>query len=253
VSPDSFDRFYSATSRRLLRFTYGMCGDLALAQSLTFEIYMRACQRWSQLMQYEYPHAWLRFTATKLISDRWRWLLFRSRVSADRAARAGRPEVAAARLDGPEPVLRALRQLPMVQRRALVMHYLADMSIAELADEAGVGMTTVRSWLTRGLTNLADLTRTDAGPVDPADAMFAAVRRAADAAELPDADEVTAAARRRTRIRRRAIAVAAGIALVAAIVLVFAWGHVLTPVRPDHSPTGPEPGPGTHSEVASPR
>ncbi len=49
----------------------------------------------------------------------------------------------------------ALRKLPPAQRRALVLHYLADLSIADIAAESGVAEGTVKSWLHRGRVELA--------------------------------------------------------------------------------------------------
>jgi len=44
----------------------------------------------------------------------------------------------------------ALAGLPDRQRRAVVMHYLADMSVTEIADHEDVPEGTVKSWLHRG-------------------------------------------------------------------------------------------------------
>jgi RNA polymerase sigma-70 factor (ECF subfamily) len=49
----------------------------------------------------------------------------------------------------------ALRVLPMVQRRALVLHYLLDRTIADIATETGASVGTVKSWLSRGRANMA--------------------------------------------------------------------------------------------------
>jgi RNA polymerase sigma-70 factor, ECF subfamily len=256
VDTDSFDRFYGRTARRLLRYTYAMCGDLRMAQQLTHEVLIRGVQRWPQLSEYEYPEAWLRFTTTRLINDRWRWLTVRGRGPAETTMDAQRaPETV-----GAEQLLAALRRLPLVQRRALAMHYLADLSIAELADETGVSMTTVTSWLSRGMGNLASLlAAADADGPDHAgtgrgasgagtgpdhagtgpeadeaavEARFVAVRIVADGAELVGPDEVRALAGRRTRVRRRVIAIGAAILLVGSVVLVVAWGHITSPVLP---------------------
>jgi RNA polymerase sigma-70 factor (ECF subfamily) len=49
----------------------------------------------------------------------------------------------------------ALAELPGNHRRALVLHYLADMPIAEVAQREGVAEGTVKSWLHRGRAALA--------------------------------------------------------------------------------------------------
>ncbi|NUR28560.1 MAG: SigE family RNA polymerase sigma factor [Catenulispora sp.] len=150
TSAETFDAFYRASSQRCLRFAYAMCGDVAEAQDLTQEAYVRCWQRWRQVSRYPYPEAWLRTVVTRLVTDRWRWLGVRRR-----AHQHDRP---------PEPVpppsedgvllATALRGLPADQRRAIVLHYLLDLSVAQIADETGHGANTVKSWLARGRTNL---------------------------------------------------------------------------------------------------
>ena len=49
----------------------------------------------------------------------------------------------------------ALRKLPERVRRAVVLHYLADMSIADIVAEMGAADGTVKSWLRRGRAELA--------------------------------------------------------------------------------------------------
>jgi RNA polymerase sigma-70 factor (ECF subfamily) len=49
----------------------------------------------------------------------------------------------------------ALATLPPTQRRAVIMHYLAGLSVAEVAEEENVPVGTVKSWLSRARTALA--------------------------------------------------------------------------------------------------
>jgi RNA polymerase sigma-70 factor (ECF subfamily) len=49
----------------------------------------------------------------------------------------------------------ALRKLPMSQRRAIVLHYLLDRSVADIATEMQTNANTVKSWLARGRAGLA--------------------------------------------------------------------------------------------------
>jgi RNA polymerase sigma-70 factor (ECF subfamily) len=49
----------------------------------------------------------------------------------------------------------ALRRLPDAQRRALVLHYLCDLSVEAVADETGASTGTVKSRLSRGRVALA--------------------------------------------------------------------------------------------------
>jgi len=146
---DEFDAFYRGTAPRLLRYAYGLTTDAAQAQDLVQEAYARAWQRWRRLRGYEDPEAWLRLVVSRLHTDWWR------------SARVRRTAVppAPAPVDPPgETVLllvAALRTLPAAQRRALALHYLLDLSVAQIAAETGASEGTVKSWLHRGRAALA--------------------------------------------------------------------------------------------------
>lgn len=148
---DGFDEFYRATSARMLRYGYALTGDLPEAQDLVQEAYVRAWQRWRRLAGYDHTEGWVRLVLTRLATDSWRRL--RNRRLALR--RAGPPG------DIPPPsedtvlLVGALRRLPTAQRRAVALHYLCDMSVAEIAVETGTSPGTVKSWLSRGRAGLA--------------------------------------------------------------------------------------------------
>jgi RNA polymerase sigma-70 factor (ECF subfamily) len=147
----SFDEFYQATSRRLLQYAYALTGDLAAAQDLVQEVYLRAWQRWSRLRTYEAPDVWLRVVLSRLATDRWR----RMRSMRAALARSGPPDDVAPPGDDGVLLVRALRQLPEHHRRALALHYLYDMSVEEIAMETDAPSGTVKSWLSRGRAALA--------------------------------------------------------------------------------------------------
>lgn len=83
-----FDKFYRDTSRRLLRYAYGLTGDAGEAQDLVQEAYARAWQRRRRLAGYDDPEAWLRLVVNRLATDRWRHLGVRRK----RAAAAAPPD-----------------------------------------------------------------------------------------------------------------------------------------------------------------
>ena len=58
----------------------------------------------------------------------------------------------------------ALKQLPEKQRRALVLHHIADLPVAQVAHEVGAPEGTVKAWLSRGRTALAALLADDHRP-----------------------------------------------------------------------------------------
>jgi RNA polymerase sigma-70 factor (ECF subfamily) len=151
MESSAFDAFYRATAHRMLRFALAMCGDLAEAQDATQEAYIRCWQRWPDVSAHPQPEAWLRTVITHLLTDRWRQLGVRRRAAAQARPRDPAPPPSE---DG-VVLAQALRRIPGRQRRAIVMHYLLDMPIAEIAAETGHSANTVKSWLSRGRTSLA--------------------------------------------------------------------------------------------------
>jgi RNA polymerase sigma-70 factor (ECF subfamily) len=148
---ERFDAFYRDTSRRLARYAYGLAGDVAEAQDLVQEAYVRAWQRWRWLAAYDHTEGWVRLVLTRLATDSWRRL--RNRRLALR--RAGPPGDAPAPSEDTVLLVDALRRLPTAHRRAVALHYLSDMSVAEIAAETGSSPGTVKSWLSRGRAGLA--------------------------------------------------------------------------------------------------
>jgi RNA polymerase sigma-70 factor (ECF subfamily) len=118
---------------------------------VTQEAYVRAWRRWPQVAPLDDAEAWVRLVATRLATDRWR----RVRVRRVREA-LERP---AAPMPPPSEdtvlLVRALRRLPVDQRRALCLFYLLDLPVADIAGELGVPTGTVKSWLSRGRAALA--------------------------------------------------------------------------------------------------
>lgn len=112
---------------------------------------MRAWDKRSQLTLTQSPEAWVRTVAGRLAVSRWR----RARSGLRAVFRHGTPEAVAS--PGPDhaALVAALRKLPEMQRRAIVLHYLCDLPVAEVAEETGVPEGTVKARLARGRATLA--------------------------------------------------------------------------------------------------
>jgi RNA polymerase sigma-70 factor (ECF subfamily) len=151
-SPDGFAECYEQSYTALTKQVYVYTGDLVLAQDLVQEAFCRALPRWSKVSTYDDPVAWIRRVAFNLANSRWQ----RAKMAA-RYLRGQRER----HVEGPSPdrvaAVSALGKLPARQRRAVVLHYLADRSVAEIAAEEGVPVGTVKTWLHRGRLTLAGL------------------------------------------------------------------------------------------------
>jgi RNA polymerase sigma-70 factor, ECF subfamily len=149
---DDFDSFYAASVQRLTLQLYAYLGDLAEAQDVVQEAYYRALLKWKRISTYDDPVAWVRRVAWNLATNHFRKqrnaLNFLRRHSSREETVAG---------PGPDRVAltRALATLPPHHRRAVILHYQAQMTISEIAVQEGVAEGTVKSWLSRGRAALA--------------------------------------------------------------------------------------------------
>jgi RNA polymerase sigma-70 factor (ECF subfamily) len=146
-----FEECYQGTYGRLTAQLHAYLGDAAEAEDVVQEAFVRAWQRWSTLEDYDDPVGWVRRVAWNLATSRLRRL-----AVASRALRQHQAERVVAEPDPDHVTLvGALRILPDRQRRAVVLHHLADLSVADVAAELGVPMGTVVSWLHRARARLA--------------------------------------------------------------------------------------------------
>lgn len=154
MEPDEFDEFYNASYARVTAQVYAMVGNRDEAEECVQEAFVRAWAHRRQLSTAEHPEAWVRTTAYRLAVSRWRRVT-RGRRPADRALSA--PVSAPAPSEAHVALVAALKQLPDAQRRTIVLHHLADLSVADVARETGVPEGTVKARLSRGRAALAAL------------------------------------------------------------------------------------------------
>jgi RNA polymerase sigma-70 factor (sigma-E family) len=148
---EDFDAFYAMSSRRVLAHVSMMVGSQAEAEDAVAEAYLRAWNRWTKIRKYENPEAWVRQVAYRQAVSTWRKTVNRlhahRRDDIDRHVDALGPDHVA--------IVAALRRLPADQRRVIVLHHLAGLSVAEIHDETGIPAGTVSTWLARGRRAMA--------------------------------------------------------------------------------------------------
>jgi RNA polymerase sigma-70 factor (ECF subfamily) len=145
-----FENFYAAYFRPLTIQLFAYTGDLATAQDLAQEAFGRALNRWKRIAVMDDPVAWVRRVAWNLATSRWR----RTRT-AMQFTRRQRGEPAAAPSPDRVALAQALQALPAQPRRAVILHYLADLPVDAIARQEGVTEGAVESWLHRGRAILA--------------------------------------------------------------------------------------------------
>jgi len=147
---DDFEALYAAHFTPLTTQLFAYFGDRQEAQDVVQEAFSRAWARWRAVSTYDDPVAWVRRVAWNLATSSVR----RARVAAA-FRRRYRPEHAAQPSPDRVALLTALTSLPARQRQAIVLHYLADMRVDEIAALMQVSGGTVKSWLYRARTSLA--------------------------------------------------------------------------------------------------
>ncbi|GIH09678.1 hypothetical protein Rhe02_77450 [Rhizocola hellebori] len=171
-----FDGFYLAHYGETVAMAYGFTADLAESQDIAQEAFSRAWQRWKVISHYEQPVSWVRRVATNLAHSRWRKLKLASAYLMRQRAE-DLPDLSPDHVD----LVVALRTLPPVQRKAVVLHYLVDLPVGQIAEELGVSDGTVKSWLHRGrhalAAELGDEVRRTVSPPAPTELRLSSDKR----------------------------------------------------------------------------
>lgn len=152
--PDhDFDAFYEMTAPTAYRLALALIGDPHGAQDLTQTVFERLYRHWRRL-HVEDPHAYVKtVVARTLISDRRRARWTQEQLAADPSARLTQQDFSGT-ADEQQLLLHALHRLPLRQRQSVVLRYLEDMSVADVADLMQCSAGTVKRSSFDGLRNL---------------------------------------------------------------------------------------------------
>jgi RNA polymerase sigma factor (sigma-70 family) len=157
---DSVRQAYEAYYRRLVTQVFGLVGDLAEAEDAVHEAFARVLASPRSFLRADDAERWLRVAALNVARTRYRrrWLF-------DRLVSSGRVEATPAATPGVSgdrvALVAALRRLARPTREAVVLHHLADLSVAEVAATLGVPVGTVKARLARGRASLAEFLSDD--------------------------------------------------------------------------------------------
>jgi RNA polymerase sigma-70 factor (ECF subfamily) len=152
---------FEASYHRLVGQLYGVCGNLTEAEEVVAEAFARAVQHQRTFSRLDNPEAWLRTVAVNVSRTRHR----RARMGAERE----RAQVSPPPIDDEHlALMAALRRLPLPQREAIALYYLADLPVAEVASCLGVPVGTVKTRLSRGRAALAALLSSSPDPSEEA-------------------------------------------------------------------------------------
>src|SRR5262245_56679529 len=119
---------FALSYRKLVVQMYGVVGNAGEAEDLVQEAFVRAYAAGSRFSRVDNPEAWLRTIAINLHRNRWRKMRNLAKVR-DRST--GPPDLPG--LEEHLEVVEALRLLPEKLRVVLVLHYLADRQVVQIA------------------------------------------------------------------------------------------------------------------------
>ena len=149
ADPD-FATFYRRELPRLVTLAAAIAG-VAAAEEIAQEALLRAHRSWHRISCFDKPGAWARRVTINLATSDRR----RRRAEARAIARvAQRPA-----FDVPPPEVdgfwRLVRQLPPRQAAAVALHYLEDLSVAEIAEALHCAEGTAKAHLHKARRTLA--------------------------------------------------------------------------------------------------
>jgi len=156
VPPDQevdFHQIYAATYPRLVRTLWFVVHDHELAQEIAQDAFIELHRQWRKVRSYDRPDLWVRRVALRKAQREAARAVRRRR--AESSVRSVNVEPAA---ELPDPALRAaLLQLPPMQRAVVVLFYLEDRPMEEVADLLDCRPSTGFVHLHRARRRLADL------------------------------------------------------------------------------------------------
>lgn len=198
---DEFTSFYESTSATCLRAVYAMCGDRQVAQDATVDAYRHAWRDWSKIRNRD-PLAYVRAEAWKLTS----------------VSRGTHPLRRRNEEDADTVLLEALHDLPVDDRRLIVLLTLGDTDLDQASREVGVSPEEGIEVVTTALDGLEKRLGLS---LEELETRLKALGTVTGRLEMPAADAVRSAARRGRR--RNTVLLAA-----ATVVAVLAGGLVAT-------------------------
>ena len=148
-----FAEFVAARSPGLLRSAWFLTGDAGRAEDLLQTALAKAWRHWSRVSRADSPEAYVRqviFT-TFVSSWRRRW---RAEVPTGSMPDDAAPVDVAQLVVLRDAVRRALARLPRQQRAVVVLRYVEDRSVAEVASLLGCSEGTVRVQASRAMATL---------------------------------------------------------------------------------------------------
>jgi RNA polymerase sigma-70 factor, ECF subfamily len=163
--PRAFEEVYARFSRLVFQIALRMSADPALAEDLSQEIFLRIFRHLEKFKGRSSLKTWVYRVSINCCRSRLGRRSRRGRAWVDveeetlerMPATAEGPEARVARREAAATLARALAQLPLQFREAVVLRDISDLSYEEIAAVLDVRIGTVRSRIARGRDRLRDI------------------------------------------------------------------------------------------------
>lgn len=147
----SFELFITRRGRDLWRAAWLLTGDSQHAEDLVQTALSKTYTRYDEIGNDHQFEAYVRTTIYRTFVSWWRKLSWRNEKPTETHADAPTPDSQSTlRID----LVRALDELPRMQRAVLVLQHFEDLSVEEIARELGVTTGTVKTHSSRGRASL---------------------------------------------------------------------------------------------------
>lgn len=148
---DEFSEFVAARQVHLRRIAYAVCGDWHQADDLLQTSLVKLYVAWPRLHLDGREEAYARQIIVRANIDESRRPWRRERLGLDGHDPAARPELPT---EERSALFDALQDLPVMQRKVIVLRHWLGLSVEETARELGIATGTVKSHSSRGIEKL---------------------------------------------------------------------------------------------------
>lgn len=146
-----FDYFYRSEYRPVLKLVRPLTRSLGAAEDVAQEAFERALRNWKNVGTHPNPEAWIRRVALNLACSRWR----RIRSETGALMRLGPSPAQEPPALANQELWSAVGKLPKRQQQVVLLFYVDDMSIRDVADVLGIKEGTVKATLNHARARLA--------------------------------------------------------------------------------------------------
>lgn len=153
---DQFEAFVADVGPYLLRVALLLSGDRNQAEDLVQTTFERTYRSWERARGTD-PRAYARKVLVNLRIDRWRGGARREVLTSPETLPQGTTPNHADAVDDRNEVVRALAELPLAQRRVVVLRHLLGLTEPETARELAISVGSVKSHNARALARLRTL------------------------------------------------------------------------------------------------